>query len=159
LADRLQSGEIPITTLAQILHGYQHRPEHKSLNPDHTPAGRDSNGLLTRRPVTSSPSRTELTGKEGNNLEQRATGEQTNPDQYRNTYGRRKDDWAETLAILKTIPVPQLVEETGFSRSAIYAVLNGAMPHPSNRTIYERLVQRLSPRDDEVIEALSAELS
>jgi hypothetical protein len=56
--------------------------------------------------------------------------------------GRRKDDWTETFAILKTIPVPQLVKETGFSRSAIYAVLSGAMPHPRNRAIYEEVARR-----------------
>ena len=141
-ADTLHQGATPIATLAHIITAYQHRPEHKLLAPDRTPAGRNSRGLLNRRHVTSSPAKTELTGKEGNNLEQRATGELIDVGQYRNSYGTRKDTWPEMLAILKTIPVPQLVKETGFSRSAIYAVLNGAIPHPKNQAIYEEVARQ-----------------
>jgi hypothetical protein len=34
------------------------------------------------------------------------------------------------------------VKETAFSRSAIYAVLSGAMPHPRNRLIYEEVARQ-----------------
>ena len=64
---------------------------------------------------------------------------------YRNSYGRREDTWPATLTILQGIPVPLLVNDIGFSRSAIYAVLNGAKPHPRNRAIYEQLARDYAP--------------
>jgi hypothetical protein len=148
-ADALHQGATPIATLADIITAYQHRPEHKSLAPDHTPAGRNSTGLLNRRPVTSSPTKTELTGKEGNNLEQRATSELTDAGQYRNNYGTRSDTWPETLDALRHIGATEIRRQTGFSRSSINEVLSGrAHPHPRRRAIYEELA-RMDPSRSE----------
>jgi hypothetical protein len=73
-AHKLGRGDTPVAILADILHTYQHRPEHKSLAPDRQSARRGTTGLLTRRPVSGDPTHTRLTGKEGNNLQQRVTG-------------------------------------------------------------------------------------
>ena len=68
----LARGDVTISLLGDVLAQYRRRPEHKSLGPDGTPIGRDTRGLLQRRPVTSGTLKTELVGKEGNKLEERA---------------------------------------------------------------------------------------
>ena len=99
----------------------------------------NSHGLLQRRPITSSPAETDLTGKEGNKLIERASGEITDPADYRNSYGTRGDTWQLVLEILREIGVPTIVEQTGFSRSAVYAVLNGANPRTDHASAYTKL--------------------
>jgi hypothetical protein len=80
-----------IDTLANVLGRYTHRPEHKSQDPDGQPADSHSNGLLRRRPIGSGPATTLLTGKEGNKLAERLTGEATKTSDYRNDFGTRTD--------------------------------------------------------------------
>ena len=55
------------------------------------------------------------------------------------------DLWERTLARLREIGAARLVEETGFSRSAVYAVLGGVRPHAGIRSMYER-ISRTRPR-------------
>jgi hypothetical protein len=80
-----------------------------------------------------------LIGKEGNRLVERVSGQVGQPSEYRNEYGARADPWEQTLERLRQIGVARLVEETGFSRSAVYAVLAGARPHQGNRRRYEEV--------------------
>jgi len=70
----------------QILHTYGDRPERKSLSPDGPPTGPRTRGQLRRRPIRSAPPLTALIGKEGNHLLERATGEITDPTDYRTTF-------------------------------------------------------------------------
>ena len=81
-------------------------------------------------------SETELTGKEGNKLVERASGEVTDPADYRNTYGRRTEVWSLVVKILREIGAPTIVEQTGFSRSAVYSVLGGATPRHDHSRRY-----------------------
>lgn len=115
------------------------RPEHKSLAPDGKPAGPDTVGLLRRRPVHGHPDSTRLIGKEGNQLVERVSGQVESSGEYRNEYGTRTDPWERTLERLREIGAAKLVEETGFSRSAVYGVLAGARPHQGNRRRYEEV--------------------
>lgn len=71
----LASGAVAVDTLGDILARDTRRPEHKSLTPDAQSADRDTVGLLQRRPITSRPATTLLTGKEGNKLIERPSGE------------------------------------------------------------------------------------
>jgi hypothetical protein len=138
-AHTLQRGDTPIQRLHDTLTTYRHRPEPKSLDPTGGPAGPTSRGLLQRRPVTSSPTETELTGKEGNRLIERASGETTDPAEYRNTYGTRTELWSLVVDILREIGVPTIVAQTSFSRSAVYSVLNGATPRTDHARVYIEL--------------------
>ncbi len=138
----LTSGSIPITTLGDVLTRYSRHPEHKSVAPDEQPAGRETHGLLRRRPVTSSPHETELIGKEGNKIEERISGYAT--DGYRNSYGPRESSWQVTLSVLQEIGAPEAAREAHLSRSSVYAVLNGAQPHPDRRIVYEQLATRFA---------------
>ena len=135
----LQRGDAQIQRLQDTLTTYRRRTEHKSLDPNDDPAGPSTRGLLQRRPIHSSPTETELTGKEGNKLVERASGEVTDPAEYRNTYGSRGDRWSLILDILREIGVPTIVERAGFSRSAVYAVLSGATPHVEHARVYTEL--------------------
>jgi hypothetical protein len=124
-ADALHHGAVPIALLSDILTRYQRRIEHKSLAPDRSPAGAATRGLLARRPVESDPYQTELIGKEGNKLEERQTGEVTDPTEYRTHYGRRTSTWLLVLSVLKEIGAPETASQTEISRSAVYDVLRG----------------------------------
>jgi hypothetical protein len=139
-AHALHRGDVPIQRLHDVLTAYRGRVENKSLNPTGDPAGPTSRGLLQRRPITSSPTETELTGKEGNKLIERATGETTDPAEYRNTYGTRTNTWQLIVEILREVGVPAIVEQTGYSRSAVYATLNGATPHSTHARAYTELI-------------------
>jgi hypothetical protein len=132
----MMRGDVRIQRLRDTLDAYRSRPEPKSLDLAGEPARPNSRGLLQRRPIHSSPIETELTGKEGNKLLERASGEVTDSADYRNTYGTRIDRWQLVLEILREIGVPTIAEETDFSRSAIYAVLNGAKPHARHARTY-----------------------
>lgn len=133
----LARGDVPIQLLTDVLAQYRRRAEHKSLDPSGRPARRDSRGLLLRRPITSSPEETELTGKEGNKLDERVTGEVTEPAEYRNNYGRRRDTWTMVLEVLREIGAARVAELTGFGRSAVYAVPRGATPRTEHARQYE----------------------
>ena len=144
-ADALRRDDSIIQTLAQILGRYTRRPEHKSLAPDGTSADAETEGLLARRPIRSGPALTELTGKEGNKLTERLTGQTTDPADFRNYYGNRTDPWAELyLPILNELGAARIVGQTELSSSAVYDVLNGTEPRLANRHRYEALALDLA---------------
>jgi hypothetical protein len=104
LSDAIRDGLIPLRTIGAVLGRYGSRPEHKSLQPDHAPAGENSTGQLRRRPIRSGPEITALIGKEGNRLLERATGEITDPSDYRTTYIYGRERWRQlVLPVLRDI--------------------------------------------------------
>ena len=124
--EAIQRGAVRVRTLGEIVAAFRRRPEHKSLAPDGQPAVSDTRGLLERRPIESAPVLTDLTGKEGNQLEERSVGLATHPESYRSTYGNRGDRWSElVLPVLREVGVEELMRRTGRSRSTIYNVLSG----------------------------------
>jgi hypothetical protein len=135
----LSRGDVPIQLLADVLTSYATRVEHKSLAPSGTRAGEETAGLLRRRPVTSGPEHTDLTGKEGNQLAERATGEVTDSAEYRTLYGPRGDLWsAYVLPVLRDMGAGLGAERTGFGLRGVHKVVRGeARPHPKRRATYE----------------------
>ena len=97
LSDMLVRGVTPLTTIGHVLQHYHGRPEHKSRNPDDTDTTSTTTGLLPRRPVRSAPVLTALIGKEGNRFLERAIGQITDPDDYRNTYRNGETVWQEVV--------------------------------------------------------------
>ena len=133
----LTSGAVVIDTLANVLGRYTRRPEHKSLAPDGAAAGATTSGLLLRRPVPSGPATTLLTGKEGNKLTERLTGEVTASSEYRNDYGTRGDPWKELiLPVLTDIGAASLIAHRIPSATA-YRVLSE--PRRPRRATRDRL--------------------
>jgi hypothetical protein len=126
-AAALQEGAVVIDTLAQVLGRYTRRPEHKSISPNGEPTTGQTHGELQRRSVTAHPAHTVLTGKEGNKITERLTGEVDQPSDYRNDYGTRADFWPLVTEVLRDAGVPALIG-AGIGRSTAYAALNGARP-------------------------------
>jgi hypothetical protein len=136
---------VPIALIADILTRYRRRAERKSLAPDGgRPAGQETRGLLQRRPVVSSPPQTELTGKEGNKLDERHSGEVTQPSEYRSDYGRRASTWPMVVAILQELGAPEIAWQTSISRSAVYDVMRGAQPRSEHAREYETIALRFA---------------
>src|SRR4051812_46428730 len=81
-----------------------------------------------------------MTGKEGNRLIERLTGEVTEPEEDRTDFGARGDRWsALALPVLRDIGAPQLMELTGRKRSTVFDVLAGrALPIGSRAELYLR---------------------
>jgi hypothetical protein len=124
--DQIQSGQVRVKTLGDVLAEFGRRPEHKSLAPDGTPTTSETTGLLSRRPIESALVLTDLIGKEGNDLEERGAGVTIDPDDYRSQYGNRGDRWTElVLPFLNELGAEEVMRRTGRSRSAVYEVLGG----------------------------------
>jgi hypothetical protein len=123
----LTTGAIVIDTLGAVLTRYSRRAEHKSLAPDGQPTTGRTHGLLRRRPVASSPVHTLLTGKEGNKITERLTGQTSDVGEYRNDYGTRADTWTLILPVLKDIGPSRIIVH-GIPHSTVHDTLNGARP-------------------------------
>ncbi len=150
LADHLAAGTVPLRTLGQILQTYGDRPEHKSLSPDGTPAGPRTHGQLRRRPLRSAPPLTALIGKEGNRLLERATGEITDPADYRTTYANPDTDrWPQLVlpvltAIRNAHGTKHIAEQVGISDRQVRKWLTGqAQPH-SGATRHRQKAKQLA---------------
>jgi len=133
---------------------YLSRPEHKSLTPAGAWAEEDTQGQAVRRPITSVwPLITLITlitliGKEGHRLLERATGEITGPDQYRNNYGDRAGRrWFDLVLPVLTelrdlLGTEKLSHDLGVSEGTIRNWINSnEMPHAGatqNRQRVER---------------------
>ncbi len=149
LADALTSGVVPLRTIGQILHTYDARPEHKSLSPDGTPTGPTTAGQLRRRSIRSATVLTAHIGKEGNRLLERATGEITDPSDYRTTYIHPDNDgWRElVLPVLRDIGhalgIAHIARRVGVTERQVRNWVSGrAEPHAGateNRQRAERL--------------------
>jgi hypothetical protein len=124
----------------EVLETYPAHPEPKSTAPDGGPCGRDTVGLLDRRPVH--VLWLEYIGKESNRLEDVAHGMVHNLDEVLETYVDPKaDPWtAVILPVLKTIPLAELARGTGLSERTVRALRNGrARPSPAARDALVRI--------------------
>jgi hypothetical protein len=130
------TGAVALRSLASVLAGHPHRPEHKSLAPDGGPATGTVKGLLQPRPIQSAPALTRLIGKEGNKLLERLTGEVTDPDDYLTTYtDPATNPWPSlVLPVLRDIRdvlgARQFAREVGVSDRQVRNWLNDdVVPH------------------------------
>jgi hypothetical protein len=139
-ADLLASGTVPVQTIGEVIHRYRLRPEHKSLAPNGGHARRDTVGALNRRPVESTPALQTLTGKEGNKLLERLTGEITHLADYRTDYGRRADEWQLVLAGIDRLGAAKVARRAGVDPRTLERYREGAKPHPTTRVKVTRAV-------------------
>jgi hypothetical protein len=138
----LASGAVRLQTLADVLARYRLHPEHKSLAPSGRWADEETRGLVQRRPVSSAPVLTDLSGKEGNKIIERLTGEVEDAGEYRTDYGARADRW-KTLALpvlrrmRDEVGTGTFSQRIGVHRRTLERVLGGsATPHASTRARY-----------------------
>ena len=128
----LARGDYRALTLGDVVTRHPHQPEHKSLAPNGDPAGRESRGLLQRRPIESAPALTDLIGKEGNLLDERHTGQTTTPGDYRTTYGNRGNRWHDLVVpVLRNMGAQEVIARTGRKKSAVYEAIAGRS-HPTS---------------------------
>ena len=143
-AATVQGGAVVIDTLAQALGRYARRPEHKSLAPDGQPATGETQGLLERRPITGHPVSTVLTGKEGNKITERLTGEIAGVADYRNDYGTRTDIWSLVAQVLPHVGAPAIIDR-GIPRSTAFSALKGARPREREATYLAIVCDHATP--------------
>ena len=139
-AQQLTDGAVVVDTLGEILGRYTRRPEHKSLAPNREPAGHETAGLLARRPLTSTPAKTRLIGKEGTKLLERLTGPQLDRVNERDDYGTRTDPWATLIhPVLRDAGAAILIAH-GIPRSTAFATLRGATRPRQHYDLYLQAV-------------------
>ena len=115
-------------------------PEHKMLGPGGEPCKATTKGLLTPRPVVVRA--VHLVGKEGNRLEEVATGEVTDPDEVLIDYG--DDEWEHIVCPAGLqMGIRLLHRETGIALSQVSELLHlRASPYPSTRMLIADRIAR-----------------
>ena len=113
-------------------------PESKMLGLDGSPCKAGTKGLLTPRPIRVTA--VHLVGKEGNRLEEVATGEVTDPDDVLVNYG--DDTWAHlVLPVGRIMGMRKLATRSGLARSKLIDVFHArASPHPRSRMLIVQTV-------------------
>jgi hypothetical protein len=99
------------------------------------------------------PARTQ----EANLLEERATGQTTNPADYQNTHGTRGDRWTQlVLPVLQQMDVTEIMARTGRQKSATYDARagrsnpTGTEAAPYRQAAIDWATQRLQEQGDRV---------
>jgi len=137
-------------------------PESKMLGSDGGPSKAGTKGLLTPRPVLVAA--IHLVGKEGNRLEEVATGEVTDPDEVLIDYG--DDAWEHlVIPVGRSMGIRRIHRESGLALSQVADLVHGrATPQLATRKLLLRTVTRwaatrsgLAPsRDDRDSDAVIA---
>jgi hypothetical protein len=106
-----------VRTYGDVLAAYVTHLEAKSLGPDGHQTGRNTSGVLRRRPVEGILP-LHVIGKEGNRLDDRVSGLVTRPEEYRTEYvDARATAWQVLVVpVLKTINRRVLIEFAGLHR-------------------------------------------
>jgi hypothetical protein len=103
-------GTARVKTYADVLAEYRVHPEPKSFGPDAEPCGRQTRGLLSRRPVTAAY--ITYIGKESNKLDDRQAGLIHDNEEVLNEYPDPRRDPFRTLVlpVLRDCPTKEIVE-------------------------------------------------
>jgi hypothetical protein len=103
--------------------------ESKSLGANGAPCETRAVGLLSRRPVCASGKH--HVGKEANDLERVEAGLVDDLEEVVAVY--KRDQWEEVRQLLKTVPVEQIMAETGYSRRNVFYLRKGSRkPDPGH---------------------------
>jgi hypothetical protein len=125
--------EVTIATYGQEVVRLVLHPESKMLGPDGLPCRYTTRGLLTPRAVLVAAIHS--VGKEGNRIDEVATGEVTDPDEVLNDYG--DDAWERlVLPVGRLMGIRRLAREAGLDRSQLIDVFLGrSSAHPATRAL------------------------
>jgi len=135
-----------VKTYDEVARAYEYHPESKCADADGNTCEKPTTGLLQRRHVLIDFIR--YIGKESNSLEDVDAGlihsEHGVYTEYRDS---RRDEWIiKIVPALKQVPLAELLEKSGMSRSALFEVLAGrSVPHPKNRDRLAEIARELSP--------------
>jgi len=127
-----------------VLREYEVHPEAKRADSTGKPRSKQTEGLLRRR-HEAIDSLTYM-GKESNKLEEVEEQSLLDPSDVCTQYlDLRRDAWTtKILPKLKAMPLPELMERRGLSRSTLQAIRAGRRPHPKNRDILRAALQLYS---------------
>jgi hypothetical protein len=123
-----------VDTFAEVLANYESHPESKSLGLDCGPCGRETIGLLFRRPVTVGT--ISLIGKESNRIEERSRGEMTvaDIDELVTTYEDHDEWYRVVLPRLRELEASRVAAAAGMSERRMRDILSGrVLPHRTNQ--------------------------
>jgi hypothetical protein len=133
-----------VKTYGEVLREYENHPESKHADASGKPCGKQTVGLLQRRPVRID--QIKYIGKESNSLEEVDVGLIHSPENVYTEYpDPRRDEWqTKILPALRKIPVPILIKKSGKSRSTIFEWLAGrSRPHRKNQERLATIVRQL----------------
>lgn len=121
-----RKGMVRVSTYRDVLAQYLAHPEAKSLGPDGEPVGRNTSGLLLRRPVDGIKPVMRI-GKEANKLDERLAGLITDPREYRVEYvNPDHNGWTVlVLPVLITMQRSEVTRRTGLHRRTIERYISG----------------------------------
>lgn len=114
---------VRVKTFRDVLASYPFHPEAKSLGPDGLPCGRQTVGLLGRRPVR--PLSVVYIGKEANRLEDREAGLVHDLDEVQAEYRAGTEGDEAFRQVLRQIPSTRLAKLSGVSASLIRDIRSG----------------------------------
>lgn len=122
-----------VQTYRDVLTAYRHHPERKSADPDGTPCGKKSVGLLGRRVVRAGLAR--IVGKEANRLDDVAAQLAGGITDVLAWDDGTEGAWRDTvLPLLRTMPVDMLATAAGLSPRRLRDALAGrSLPHSQAR--------------------------
>ena len=129
-----------VKTYRDVLDAYLFHPESKSMGPDGKPCGRATRGVLDRRPVTCLG--IAYIGKESNKLEEGQMGLIHKIVDVLTEFPKFSCPWESyVVPVLKEIPVPVLMDESGLSRRTIQRLRNG---HSRPQLSHEALLTHIA---------------
>ena len=125
--------EVKIANYGEELVRLVLHPESKMLGPDEKPCRYTTTGLLRPRAVLVAAIHT--VGKEGNRIEEVATGEVTDPDEVMTDYG--DDAWVRLVCpVARLMGVRKVHRETGIALSQVTELLSGrAVPRATTEAL------------------------
>jgi len=127
-------GTARVKTYADVLAEYRVHPEPKGLGPDGLPCGRQTRGLLSRRPVTAAY--ITYIGKESNRLDDRAAGLIHDSEEVLNEYPDPRRDPFRTLVlpVLWDCPTAMIAERVELDPTALRRIRAGrSVPRPAHK--------------------------
>lgn len=127
-------GVARVKTYADILADYRVHPEPKSLGPDGPPCGRQTRGLMNRRPVTGAY--ITYIGKESNKLDDRQAGLIHDNEEVLDEYPDPRRDPFRTLVlpVLRDCPTKEIAEGVKLDPTAVRRIQAGrCVPHPAHQ--------------------------
>ncbi len=143
---RGRPGDVRIATYGEEVVSLLFHPESKMLGPDGAVCKATTIGLLTPRPVVVGA--VHLVGKEGNRIDEVASGEVLDPAEVLTDYG--DDEWERLVApAARLFGVRKLARDTGLTRSKLTLLLRGHVrPHASTRAAIARCLEGSEERRD-----------
>jgi hypothetical protein len=135
---------VRLKSMGDVVAEYRGHPEAKSLGPDGRPCGRETTGLLRRRPVRAASF--VYIGKEANELDDVEEGLVHDLGEVMTEYGHLEDEWEHLiLPALRQIPTRELAGRTGLTVRTIQRTIkagpNATRPHPGNQARLRQAVR------------------